>query len=102
LVGGPVGSIARTSIAFSRDGEQWAFIGASVFMGADDLQGLETTVAATIRKRLGKPRWTRQNTDRVLHSMGWALARNMELLLAPSSVEGEHLLMITVSEPTGP
>lgn len=102
LVGTPVGPVARTTITFSRVDDQWYFVGASIFMSGADPKKQQTIAIAAIRRRLGKPSWSRRDNLMGLRSIGWTLRGAMELMLAPSSIEGEKLLMLTVSQPTGP
>ena len=101
LVGPASGIVQRSELSYSADGKKgWAFVGASFFVRASEPTSLKT-LGELIRKKLGKPRWTHRNVAGELPSNGWSLGGRLELVLGKSPVEGESLLVLTISEPQG-
>jgi hypothetical protein len=100
LSGGPSGALARFQVAYSGDEKgHWTFNVATFFLGDSDLHRLHAAVEKQLAELLGKPEWVDKSSD--LPSAGWGLGRSMKLLLAPSPIGGEKLLMISISEPDG-
>jgi hypothetical protein len=100
LIGGRSGHVARSELSYSADGKKgWAFVGATFFVGDEDLGRLYDTLSGLIQKQLGKARWTRKATKGELPSAGWKLGPRLELLLRKSPTEGEQLIALMISEP---
>jgi len=92
----------RAEVSYATDAKKrWSFVGASFFLGAADLDRLYRELNELIQHQIGKPRWTRKGSKGQAPSTGWRLANRLELLLGRSPVDGEKLLVLTISEPQG-
>jgi hypothetical protein len=99
---GPSGVFRGAEVSYTRSEQQrWIFSAAGFYFGDDALKELHHQLEALLIEHLGKPEWTQAADGEDFSSSGWALTGSLSLLFAPSPNAGEHVFIISISEPEG-
>lgn len=110
LMAGSGPGVRRLEIGYTEDARgKWIFSQATVLLAPsppDDLAGLHSQLESALRKKLGKPKFTKKG-DAPLPQMGWRLSGRVELWLGeetstlPGGSAPERHIRLDVAAPSG-